>query len=299
MKNNQEEQYLQLLSEILEKGSPRKDRTQVGTKALFGRELRFDLEQGFPLMTTKRVYWKTAFKEILWMLSGSTKLVELLRQNVHIWSEWPHHRFVKETGESISLQKFEQRILQDSEFEQKWGDLGPIYGKQWRRWRDQDGKEIDQVQQVIDDLKHNPSSRRLIWEGWNVGELNQMLLPPCHKHYQFFVDPNMGKLSGSVIQRSADTFLGVAFNIANLALIIHMLAEQTGYKAGEAVWFGLDVHIYDNHTDAVIEQLKREPKAFPTIRFNRKPDSFFDYKLEDIVIENYDPHPAIKAPVAI
>ncbi|NOX09653.1 MAG: thymidylate synthase [Gammaproteobacteria bacterium] len=299
MNQHPEQQYLDLLQRLLDEGSERVDRTGVGTRALFGQQMRFDLAQGFPAFTTKRVYWKTAFKEMLWMLSGGTNIRQLLEQNVHIWSEWPHKAYCDETGEAIELKVFEQRILEDDAFAARWGELGPVYGKQWRRWKTSDGREIDQIEQVIDALRNNPGSRRIIFEGWNVGELDEMALPPCHKHYQFFVDPNTHRLSGGMIQRSVDSFLGLAFNIANLALVTSLLAEQTGYDVGEIVWFGFDVHLYLNHMEQAKEQLLREPKAFPRLIIKRKPDSLFDYNIDDLDLEGYDPHPAISAPVAV
>jgi len=299
MKTHPEQQYLDLLTKLLEEGSERIDRTGVGTKALFGHQMRFDLADGFPAFTTKRVYWKTAFKEMLWMLSGGTNIRELLQQNVHIWSEWPHKTYCEQSGNDIPLQDFENKILEDAAFAAKWGELGPVYGKQWRRWKTADGKEIDQIAQVIDDLKNNPSSRRIIFDGWNVGELDQMALPPCHKHYQFYVDPNTNKLSGGMIQRSVDSFLGLAFNIANLALVTTLLAEQTGHEIGEIVWFGFDVHLYMNHIEQAKEQLLRNPKPFPKLVIKRKPSSLFDYNIDDFELDGYDPYPAISAPVAV
>ncbi|MBC8211165.1 MAG: thymidylate synthase [Gammaproteobacteria bacterium] len=301
-----EYQYLNLLEKIVAEGSERVDRTGVGTKALFGEVLRFDLADGFPAFTTKRVYWKTAFKEMIWMLqgksewgSGNPNIRDLLEQNVHIWSEWPHKKYVDFTGDKIELKEFEERIIYDDEFAAKWGDLGPVYGKQWRAWKTEDGREIDQVSEVIDQIKNNPTSRRIIFDGWNVGELDHMALPPCHKHYQFFVDQEKGTLSGSVVQRSGDEFLGVPFNVCNLAFITTLLAEQTGYKPGEIVWYGLDVHVYLNHLEQVKEQLSREPKDFPKLIIKNKRDSLFDYVIDDFDLDGYDPHPVIKAPVAV
>ena len=299
-----ENQYLDMLKLILETGSERVDRTGVGTKALFGHTMRFDLSKGFPVFTTKRVYWKTAFKEMLWMLSGGSNIRELVEQNVHIWSDWPYKKFLESQPDgsgdkSISMKEFEQRVLDSEEFAEKWGDLGPVYGKQWRRWRTEDGQEIDQVLEVIDMLKNNPSSRRILFDGWNVGELNQMALPPCHKHYQFFVDPNTNKLSGALVQRSADGFLGQPFNVANLVFLTTLLAQQTGYDVGEIVWFGMDVHIYMNHIEQVNEQLQRQPRTFPKLKIKRKPNSLFEYTIDDFELEGYDPHPAISAPVAV
>jgi thymidylate synthase len=300
-----EQQYLDLLTHLLENGSERIDRTGVGTKAIFGHNLRFDLSEGFPAFTTKRVFWKTAFKEMLWMLSGGTNIKPLIEQNVHIWSDWPYKKFIDAMPEgsaekSLTMQEFEQLVVDDKDgFADKWGDLGPVYGKQWRKWRTEDGREIDQVSQVIDMLKNNPSSRRIIFEGWNVGELDQMALPPCHKHYQFYVDPNTNKLSGGMVQRSCDSYLGLAFNIANLAFITTLLAEQTGLELGEIVWFGMDVHLYLNHIEQAKKQLSREPRAFPKLVIKNKRESLFDYVIEDFELEGYDPHPAIPAPVAV
>lgn len=292
-----EKQYLDLLEKILENGDERRDRTGVGTKALFGAQMRFDLSQGFPLFTTKKVFWKTSFKEILWMLSGSTSLRALLQQNVRIWSDWPFKKYRDATGESLTQEEFEKRILEDDEFDARWGDLGPVYGKQWRRWKTADGREVDQVQQVIDMIRTNPTSRRILWDGWNVGELDQMALPPCHKHYQFFV--RNGKLDGAMVQRSADVFLGLPFNICNLALVTHLLAEQCDLVPGEIVWFGLDTHLYSNHVEAAKTQLGREPRAFPKLIIKRKPPSLFDYSADDFDLQGYDPHPGIKAEVAV
>jgi len=304
MKTHQEQQYLDLLALLLKSGSERVDRTGVGTKAIFGHHMRFDLTEGFPVFTTKKVYWKIAFKEMLWMLSGGHNIKELVEQNVHIWSDWPYKKFIDaqpagSPDKSLSMKEFEQRILADDAFAQKWGDLGPVYGKQWRRWKTDDGREIDQIAQVIDLLKNNPSSRRILFDGWNVAELDQMALPPCHKHYQFYVDPNTNKLSGGMVQRSCDSYLGLAFNIANLAFITTLLAEQTGYDVGEIVWFGMDVHLYLNHIDQAKLQLTREPRPFPRLVIKRKPASLFEYKIDDFELDGYDPHPAIPAPVAV
>ena len=297
MSKHPEQQYLNLLSKLLEVGDERRDRTGVGTKAIFGHQLRFDLSEGFPVFSTKKIFYRLAWTEIIWMLSGSTSLRDLLQKKVRIWSDWPLQKYKESTGDSIAQEEFERRILEDDQFDAKWGDLGPVYGKQWRRWRTADGREVDQVQQVVDLIRNNPTSRRILWDGWNVGELDEMALPPCHKHYQFFVRD--GKLDGAVIQRSADAFLGLPFNICNLALVTHMLAEQTGLAPGEIVWFGLDTHLYLNHIDAAKTQLNREPKAFPTLIIKRKPESMFDYTVDDFALEGYDPHPPIKADVAV
>lgn len=294
-----EQQYLRLLRQLIEAGDERIDRTGVGTKAVFGYEMRFDLSKGFPVFTTKKVFWRTAFKEMLWMLSGGSNIRELLQQRVRIWTDWPLRKYRETSGEDISQEDFERRILEDDAFSEQWGDLGPVYGKQWRHWKTHDGREIDQVQYVIDQLKENPTGRRILWDGWNVAELDEMALPPCHKHYQFFVQPNSNRLSGAVVQRSADSFLGLAWNIANLALVTTLLAEQTGFRPGEIVWFGLDVHLYLNHIEQAKEQVSREPMPFPKLLIKRKPESLFDYNIDDFDLEGYEPHPHIPAPVAV
>ena len=293
-----EYQYLDLLKELLDHGDRRMDRTGVGTLALFGRQMRFDLNQGLPILTTKRVSWKTAFKEMLWMLGGGTNIRELLEQNVRIWTDWPLLRYWTETGDQVSQAEFEARVLGDRDFADKWGDLGPVYGKQWRRWKTADGREIDQIQQVIDEIRANPTSRRIIWEGWNVGELDQMALPPCHKTYQVFVSGD-GKLSLAMSQRSVDTAIGLPYNCLSQAFVACLLAKETGLEPGEIVWFGLDVHLYLNHVEQAREQLSREPRAFPRLNIKRKADSLFDYRIDDFEIDGYDPHPAIRFPIAV
>lgn len=293
-----EQQYLDLLHTLLTAGDRREDRTGVGTRAVFGHTLRFDLAEGFPVFTTKRIFWKTAFKEMLWMLSGGRNIRDLLTQNVHIWTDWPLKRYRESTGETISQETFEQRLLDDADFAQRWGDLGPVYGWQWRRWKAADGHEIDQIQELIDGLKQNPASRRLLFEGWNVGELDAMALPPCHKTYQFFVSSE-GRLSAALMQRSADAYLGLGWNIANLALLTHLLAEQCGYSPGGIVWFGCDVHLYSNHQEQARLQITREPRPLPRLLIRRQPGSLFDYTIDDLDLEGYDPHPHIPADVAV
>jgi len=299
MNNHPETQFLNLLQKLLDEGDERVDRTGVGTRAIFGYQMRFDLSQGFPAFTTKKVFWKTAFKEILWMLSGGRNIRELVEQNVHIWSDWPYKKYLDATAENISMEEFEQRILEDHAFAEKWGDLGPVYGYQWRHWEKNDGSEVDQIQWLLDALKNNPASRRLLFEGWNVGQLDEMALPPCHKTYQFFVSPNTNKISCSVLQRSCDSFLGLSFNIVNGALITHLLAEQCGYEPGELIWFGGDVHLYLNHIEQAKLQLSREPRPFPKLVIKRKPTSLFEYTINDFDLQGYDPHPHIPAKVAV
>ena len=294
-----ENQYLDILQEILDHGDKRMDRTGVGTLALFGRHMRFDVSKAFPVLTTRKIYWQTAVKEMLWMLSGGTNIRELLEQNVRIWTDWPLAKYRRETGEEITQEEFEARVLGDRGFANRWGDLGPVYGKQWRRWLTSDGREIDQIQNVIDQIKSSPRSRRNLWTGWHVGELDQMAIPPCHKTYQAFVSSD-GKLSLAVNQRSADFCIGVAGgNLIGLALLVHMLAKETDLKPGEAIWYGMDVHVYLNHIEQAREQLSRTPRPWPTFRINRKAPTLFDYTIDDFELEGYDPHPPIKLPIAV
>lgn len=294
-----EQQYLDLLTLLVEQGDERIDRTGVGTRATFGHQMRFDLAHGFPLFTTKQVFWKTAFKEMLWMLGGGDNIRELLQQGVKIWTDWPLKHYRQTTSTNISQADFEANILQDEEFAQQWGQLGPVYGKQWRRWTCSDGSEIDQVQQVLDDLKSNPTSRRILWDGWNVAELADMALPPCHKHYQFYVNQSKGTLCGGMVQRSADAFLGLAWNIANLALVTHLIARQTGYKPGEIVWFGMDVHLYLNHIEQARTQISRTPLPLPELEVDASVASLFDYRIEHLNIANYQSHAHIAGDVAV
>ena len=294
-----EQQYLRLLQRLMEEGDERIDRTGVGTRAIFGVEMRFDVSDSFPAFTTKRIFWKTAFAEMLWMLSGSTSIRPLLEQGVRIWTDWPLKRYRDAVGEAISQEAFERRVLEDDSFSRQWGDLGPVYGKQWRRWRTEDGREIDQVQEVIDLIRTNPTSRRILWEGWNVGDLKDMALPPCHKQYQFFVRPDSGTLSGAMVQRSADVFLGLPWNVLNLGLVTSLLARQTGLRPGEIVWFGLDVHLYLNHFEQAKEQLQRAPRPFPRLAIKCERESLFDYDVKDLDLLGYRPHPSIPAPVAV
>jgi thymidylate synthase len=301
-------QYLDLMRRIWEEGDERVDRTGVGTRSLFGAQLRFDLSGGaMPLLSTKRVFWKSATRELLWFLTGDTNIRSLCAQGVEIWTDWPLDRFRRETGNVIAREDFSKRIVEDAEFAARWGDLGPVYGKQWvdwpvyedagdGLWRKRE-KGVNQVQQVVDSLRNNPGSRRHIIEGWNVAELDAMALPPCHKSYQFHVAD--GKLSGLLYQRSCDLGLGFAFNIWSLALLTRMLAQQTGYKPGEAVWMGADVHLYLNHETLVEEQLSRTPSGEAMLEIVRQPESIFAYRIEDFVVSGYEPQAHIPAPVAV
>jgi thymidylate synthase len=261
--------YLDFLRHIKDHGQDREDRTGVGTRGVFGYDMRFDLQQGFPLLTTKRVHFKSVAYELLWFLQGSTNTQFLTENGVRIWNEWADEN----------------------------GELGPVYGKQWRSWPGTDGKDIDQISNLIDDLKSDPYSRRHIISAWNVGELDNMALPPCHAFFQFHVAAD--RLSCKLTQRSADAFLGVPFNIASYSLLTHMIAAQCDLGVGEFIWSGGDCHIYHNHFEQVNEQLSRQPGSLPNLTLLRKPASVFDYQFEDFQINDYQPQPTIKAPIAV
>jgi thymidylate synthase len=299
--------YLDLMRRIWEAGDERTDRTGIGTRSLFGTVLRFDLADGrVPLLTTKRVSWKTAAREMLWFLTGNTNIRPLLAQGVTIWSDWPLKRYREASGEAISQEDFEARIVADEQFAAKWGDLGPVYGKQWVDWPTYElagpglfkpGPSVNQVAQVVESLTTNPGSRRHIIEGWNVAEIDQMALPPCHKTYQFHVAGD--RLSCLLYQRSCDLALGLPFNLFGAALLTRMIAQQTGYEPGELIWMGGDTHLYLNHAHLVEEQLAREPAGQPKLEIVRKPGSMFDYRFEDFAVHDYAPQAAIRAPVAV
>lgn len=302
-----EQQYLELMRHVWTRGSERVDRTGVGTRSLMGTMLRFDLADGaMPLVTTKRVYWKTATRELLWFLTGETNIRPLVLQGVKIWNEWPHARYVRETGEALALEDFVARIAEDAEFAARWGDLGPVYGKQWVDWPTYHevstglfarGAGINQVAEVVRSLRENPGSRRHIIEGWNVAELDRMALPPCHKTYQFHVAD--GRLNCVLYQRSCDVALGLPFNLWSAALLTRMLAQQAGLEPGELVWMGGDTHLYLNHAHLIEEQLSRQPQGRPRLEILRRPPGIFDYRIEDFAVHGYTPHPPIQAPVAV
>lgn len=308
-----EQQYLDLMQHIWNDGNIKSDRTGVGTKSIFGATMRFSLQDdAIPLLTTKRVFWKTAAKEMLWFLTGKTNIRDLLLENVRIWTDWPLDHYRKESGDNISQEDFEKKIIDDEAFALKWGDLGPVYGTQWVNWPKYEllhsdnssspsyrraDKGVDQVSELIEALQTSPGSRRHIIEGWNVAELDQMALPPCHKTYQFYVAD--GKLSGLLFQRSCDLGLGFAFNIFSASLLIKMIAQQCGLEAGELIWNGGDVHLYLNHEALVEEQLSRKPSGSPKLKILRKPDSIFDYQISDFAVERYEPQKHISAPVAV
>lgn len=292
-------QYREILRRILGTGDRRADRTGVGTLSVFGVTARFDLSDGHvPLLTTKRVAWKTAVKEMLWFLTGGTNIRELLQQNVRIWTDWPLARYRRETGEDVSQEQFEARILADEGFALLWGELGPVYGKQWRRWVGADGQEHDQIATVVEQLRTSPASRRILFHAWNVPDLPAMALPPCHMVYQYHVTSD-GRLNSLLFQRSCDAMLGLPFNWVGASALQLMLAQQAGLTPGELVWMGGDVHLYLNHLEQARLQLSREPRPLPRLRLNPAVRALADFRYEDIVVEGYDPHPLIRAPVAV
>ena len=262
-------QYLDLMQKILDEGAQKGDRTGTGTYSIFGHQMRFDLQAGFPLVTTKKCHLRSIIYELLWFLNGDTNVKYLQDNGVRIWNEWADEN----------------------------GNLGPVYGHQWRSWPTAEGGHIDQISELMQEIKQNPNSRRLIVSAWNVGELEKMALPPCHAFIQFYVAD--GKLSCQLYQRSCDVFLGLPFNIASYALLTHMVAQQSDLAVGDFVWTGGDVHLYSNHLEQAKEQLTREPFPAPQLRIKRKPDSIFDYQYDDFEIVDYQAHPHIKAPVAV
>ncbi|HRE68308.1 MAG TPA: thymidylate synthase [Cyclobacteriaceae bacterium] len=262
-------QYLNLLQDILDNGTIKTDRTGTGTRSVFGRQLRFNLAEGFPLVTTKKLHLRSIIYELLWFLKGDTNIKYLKDNKVSIWDEWADGN----------------------------GDLGPVYGSQWRSWPAPDGRRIDQITQVLNQIKQKPDSRRHIVSAWNPAEVDKMALPPCHALFQFYVAD--GKLSCQLYQRSADYFLGVPFNIASYALLTQIFAHQTNLEPGEFVWTGGDVHLYANHLEQAQLQLSRQPFPLPQLNIRRKPDSLFEYEFEDFEIVNYQSHPSIKAPIAV
>ncbi|AXQ92966.1 thymidylate synthase [Cereibacter azotoformans] len=294
-----EQHYLDLLAQVLARGDRRVDRTGVGTLSLFGAMLRFDLSKGAaPILTTKKVYWKTAVKEMLWFLTGGTNIRPLLQQNVRIWTDWPLAAYRRATGEEIGQAEFEARIVADEGFAARWGDLGPVYGKQWRHWLGPDGREHDQIAGLIETLRTNPASRRMLFHAWNVAEVGQMALPPCHMVYQYHVTSD-GRLNALLYQRSVDLLLGAPFNFVGAAALQLMIAQQADLLPGELVWVGGDTHLYLNHLEQAREQISRAPRDWPRMRLVRRAESIDDYRIEDFAVEGYEPHPAIAAEVAV
>ncbi len=262
-------QYLDMMRHVLDQGADKGDRTGTGTRSVFGYQMRFDLQQGFPMVTTKKLHLRSIIIELLWFLNGDTNINYLKEHGVRIWDEWADEN----------------------------GDLGPVYGEQWRAWKKPDGSTVDQISNVLEQIRNNPDSRRMMVVAYNPGVADEMALPPCHSLFQFYVAD--GKLSCQLYQRSADIFLGVPFNIASYALLTHMMAQQAGLEVGEFIWSGGDVHLYSNHFEQAREQLGREPLALPELVIKRKPDTLFDYRFEDFEIRGYEAHPHIKAPVAV
>lgn len=292
------QQYLDLLKKIKDEGSDKGDRTGTGTRSLFGAQMRFDLNAGFPILTTKKVFLKGIIHELLWFLAGDTNIKYLVDNDVHIWDAWPYAEYKKKMGVDdshlLSQEEFIQKIKSDQEFADKWGDLGPVYGYQWRNFNSQG---IDQIQNVIDTLKKNPDSRRILVVTYNPVQADSMMLPPCHALFQFYVSDK--KLSCQLYQRSADVFLGVPFNIASYALLTMMIAQVTDLGLGDFVHTFGDVHIYKNHFEQVDLQLSRTPKKLPVMKINKEVKDIFSFKYEDFVLEGYESYPSIKAPIAV
>lgn len=286
-------QYLDMCKFILENGTYKSDRTGTGTISYFGYQTRYNLNEGFPLLTTKKVFLKGIIHELLWFISGDTNIKYLVDNNVKIWNEWAYEKYKKEpvyNGETMD--EFIEKIRESKEFADKYGDLGPVYGRQWRNFNG-----VDQLEKLITNLKKNPDSRRHIISAWNPAEVDNMALPPCHSFMQFYVVNN--KLSCQLYQRSADVFLGVPFNIASYSLFTMMIAQVCGFELGDFVHTFGDVHIYSNHMDQIKLQLSREPRKLPTMKINPNVKSIYDFKYEDFELEGYDPHPAIKGVVAV
>lgn len=317
--SNSEQAYLQLLRDVLERGTKKEDRTGTGTISTFGYQMRFDLNEGFPLLTTKRVPFRLIASELIWFIKGDTNIRYLLQHNNNIWNQWAFKRWVESssyTGPDMTdfgllsqsdeafraeydeqMEIFKHRVLTDDEFAARFGELGDVYGKQWRQWKTTQGETIDQLKDVIDTIKRNPDSRRLIVSAWNPEDVPTMALPPCHTMFQFYVAN--GKLSCQLYQRSGDIFLGVPFNIASYALLTHLIAHECGLEAGEFIHTFGDAHIYVNHIDQIKLQLSREPRELPVLKLNAGDKSLFDIELADLQIEGYNPHGTIKAPVAV
>lgn len=312
-------EYLHMCQHVLDKGAKKEDRTGTGTYSIFGYQMRFDLSQGFPLLTTKRIPFRLIVSELLWFIKGDTNIRYLLQHNNNIWNEWAFKKWVESSEYSgpdmtnfglrsqqdeefriqyeEQLELFKANILTDDEFSRKYGHLGDVYGKQWRAWKTSTDETIDQLKDVIEMIKTNPDSRRLIVSAWSPEDVPTMALPPCHTLFQFYVAD--GKLSCQLYQRSGDIFLGIPFNIASYALLTHLVAHECNLEVGEFIHTIGDAHIYTNHLEQIQTQLQREPRALPKLKLNSNVQSVFDFDVEDIEIIDYNPHPTIKAPVAV
>lgn len=310
--NHVDREYLKLLEHIIEHGATKTDRTGTGTKSVFGYQMRFDLSKGFPLLTTKKVPIKAIIHELLWFMRGDTNLKYLAENNVHIWDEWPYKAYLQRNNLPIpeingedwkkGMSEFVEKIKSDESFAKEYGNLGPIYGYQWRNWPTPNGGHVDQLKQVIETLKKSPDSRRIIVSAWNVADIEEMAkagLPPCHCLFQFYVAD--GKLSCQLYQRSCDTFLGVPFNIASYALLTMIIAQITDLQPGEFVWTGGDTHLYLNHLDQVKTQLSRKDdiRPMPKMKINPLKKNLEDFTIDDFELTDYNPHEAIKAPIAV